>query len=107
MENTLPADTPLITSAPELAAAYGLPWPADSCHCCGARILDGRCCSWDNPEITRPVQCVCPTGQPPADKPPITGGPDLMAELKASLARAREAREQGPLAVQQPGRGAS
>ena len=59
---------PLITSGPELAAAYGLPWPSDSCNCCGGRVLDGRCCSWDNPEITpekRPVHCVCPTGGEP------------------------------------------
>ena len=65
--DTIPTDAPQdrepITTGPDLAAAYGLPWPADSCHCCGARVLDGRCCSWDNPDINRPVHCVCPTGE--------------------------------------------
>lgn len=55
---------PLITDPVELAAAYGLPWPADACSCCGAKVRNGRCDSWDNPEITnRPVHCACPTGE--------------------------------------------
>ena len=62
------ADAPelLITTGPELAAAYGITWPAGACTCCGAQIYDGRCYSWDNPEISnRPENCTCPTGGEP------------------------------------------
>jgi hypothetical protein len=37
----------LIDDPAELAAHYGLPWPADACQCCGGRIIDGRCLGAD------------------------------------------------------------
>lgn len=55
---------PLITDPVELAAAYGLSWPSDSCRCCGAPLHNnGRCNSWDAGVIDRPEACTCPTGE--------------------------------------------
>lgn len=40
-------EMPLIDDPAELAAHYGLPWPADACQCCGGRIIAGRCLGAD------------------------------------------------------------
>lgn len=47
----------LINNPAELAAAYGLPWPADACRCCGGRIVDGRCLGADRCDPNATVQC--------------------------------------------------
>lgn len=46
----------------ELAAHYGLSWPADACRCCGARVIDGTCLSYESATANagRPADCTCP-----------------------------------------------
>lgn len=46
-----------ITNPAELAAAYGLPWPADACTCCGGKVVDGRCLGADRCEELHPEWC--------------------------------------------------
>lgn len=72
----------LITDPVELAAAHGIPWPADSCRCCGAGLHNGRCNSWDADVDGRPDNCTCPTGGTPStvDVPALPAGLEFPGE---------------------------
>lgn len=49
--------TDLIDDPAELTAHHGLPWPADACHCCGGRIINGRCLGADRCDTEDGVRC--------------------------------------------------